>query len=68
MVLAFLNVVPDKLVGEPSGLPCSQGRILTCGMVANCKPVTALFTRHSRHDNRVGSALFILAQAFGRAI
>jgi hypothetical protein len=68
MVLTFLNMVPDKLIGEPCGLPGSQRRVLAGRVMANREPVTALLTRHSRHDNRVRLALFILAQAFGRAI
>ena len=68
VVLAFLNVVPHKLLGEPSSLPGGQSRILTLSRVANGEPFAALFTQHSRHDDRVRSALFVLAQAFSRAI
>lgn len=68
VVLAFLNVVPDELICKPRSLPSSQGWILACRVMANREPVAALLTRHSLHDNRVRLALFVLAQAFGRAI
>ena len=68
MVLAFLNVVPDKLLREPGGLPCSQSRVLAYRCVTDGELFATLLARHSRHDYRIRPAPFVLAQAFSRSI
>lgn len=65
MVLGFLDVVPDKLVCKPDGLPDRQIGVLAGWMMTNRKPLTTLLAHHGLHDHSVWSALFILAHALG---
>jgi hypothetical protein len=68
VVLGFLNVVPDKLIGKPTGLPGGQIRVLAHRTVSNREPVTALFAHYGCHHNRVRLVLLILAQTFSCAV
>lgn len=55
-MLIFLDVIPDELLSQPSGLPGCKLNILEKETMADGKLSAALITGHSRHFNEIGCA------------
>ena len=55
-MLVFLDVIPDKLLAQPNGLPGCKRCILEKQTMADGESSTTLITGHSRHFNEIGYA------------
>src|SRR5262249_35842351 len=55
MVLPFLNMVPDKLLFQPGGLPSGHLYILPCGVMMDGKPLATLATDNGLHHDVIGT-------------
>ena len=60
LVLVFLDVIPNKLLSQPRGLPAGKLSILERQTVPDDKPGAALITRYSRHFNKIGCAATVV--------
>ena len=64
-MFVFLNVIPNKPLSQPSGLPGCKLDILEKQTMANGKPGATLITGHCRHFDEIGHALAALPHPLG---
>ncbi len=67
-MLVFLDVIPDKLLSQPRGLPGSKFSILERQAVPDDEPDAALITRYSRHFNQIGRAAAVLPHPLSHSL
>jgi len=67
-MLVFLDVIPDELILEPSGLSLRQAGVLKRWTMGYGKSRTALVAHHGHHHHAVRNALNVVPQPFGSAI
>ena len=53
MVLALLNVVPDKLIGNPESVLPGECGILTCRIIVYSEPLSAFAADNGFHENSI---------------
>jgi hypothetical protein len=63
----FLDVIPNKLVFQPSCLAPRQFSILYLGGVTDCELVTAINTRDDHHEYNIQLLFSGMAYAFRSA-
>jgi hypothetical protein len=64
-VFRFLDVIPNKPLSQPSGLPGCKFDILEKQTMANGELGATLITGHGRHFDKIGNALAALPDPLG---
>ena len=63
----FLDVIPNKLVFQPSCLSNREFSVLDLRRMTDCELVTAIITRDNHHEHDIQLLLSGMAYTFGSA-